>query len=720
MPRPAGLIGARVGALALAATLACTAALTAAISLVQAASAPPARAFTEGSSVDVVIDELTPLIPRQGATLTVKGRVLNLQAVTLEGLSVRLRTSSAPLDSRQLVDDIADAPMNPNAPYDNRYYDRTRQAIGTLLPGAQAAFTIRLPLSSLRLPEQGTYTLSVEALGRDPQADEFEERKGIQRTFLPWFPRPARVTPIGVTWLWPLADWPARDADGSFVDDRTPRELAPGGRLRDLVDIAADAPSAVTWVADPELLQAAAAIARGYSVLRDGVPVVGDRSPDARAWLDTLTRALRGRTLHVLPYADVDASAMRRADLSENVVRSVTTAPQVAGAVVRSPVAGGLAWAPSGRFDKPTANLLATAGVRTVVLDASAMPPTGDPPVTPSGIADYGTAAGPIDAVLVDQGLARTLALPQSTAAEALAVRQRFLAHTAMIATQADAAAGRVIVAAPADPRWDPDPRVTGALLRAVQSAPWMRPATLEQLTEAERTPRTRQAYGDSARTAELGERYVARVQRGQERLDRFVSVLVDPAVVAQSFGSAMLRTASSAWRTEPDTANRLLTVINAELTARIDLIRALSSGTVTFSGDSGRVPVTVANDGPDTVVVGVQLVGVPASRLVSTPHEPIEIEPGRKASLDLDARVIGGDPLPVRVQLVTPEGEPFGEPETITLGSTAYARAAAWVVGLAFAAIAVFVVVGITRRIAKVRRAASANRGAGSDTVSS
>lgn len=717
MPRPAGLIGGRLSALTLAATLACTALLATVTSTI---TAPAAQAFTEGSSVDVVIDEMTPLIAREGSTLTVSGRLLNLGAVTLESVSIRLRTSSEPLDARQLIEDIADAPMNPNAPYDNRYYDRTRESIGTLAPGAQAPFTIRLPIASLRLPAQGTYTLSVEALGRDPQADEFEERKGIQRTFLPWFPQPGKVAPIGITWLWPLADWPARDADGSFIDDRTPRELAPGGRLRDLVDVVGAAPGAVTWVADPELLQAAAVIARGYSVLRDGVPVVGDRSPDAQAWLDTLTRALRGRTLQVLPYADVDAGALRRAGLSDDVIRSITTAPQVAGSVVRSPVAGGLAWAPAGRFDKQSANLLATAGVRTVVLDGSAMPPADELAVTPSGIANYGTAAGPIDAVLVDQGLARTLALPQSTAAEALAARQRFLAHTAMIAMQQGADPGRVIVAAPADLRWDPDPRFAGALLRALQSAPWMRPASLEQLTAAARTPRTREAYGDAARDAELTERYVTRVQRSQERLDRFVSVLVDPAGVAQAYGSAILRAASSAWRTEPDTANRLLTSINGELSARIGLIRALSSGTVTFSGDSGRVPVTVANDGPDAVVVGVQLIGEPASRLVSTPHEPITIEPGRKASLDLDARVIGGDPLTVRVQLLTPEGEAFGEPETITLGSTAYARAAAWVVGLAFVAIAVFVVVGITRRISKVRRAASANGGTGSDTVSS
>jgi hypothetical protein len=39
---------------------------------------------------------------------------------------------------------------------------------------------------------------------------------------------------------------------------------------------------------------------------------------------------------------------------------------------------------------------------------------------------------------------------------------------------------------------------------------------------------------------------------------------------------------------------------------------------------------------------------------------------------------------------------------------STAYARAAAWVVALAFVAIVVFVIVGVARRIHKVQRGAA------------
>jgi hypothetical protein len=67
---------------------------------------------------------------------------------------------------------------------------------------------------------------------------------------------------------------------------------------------------------------------------------------------------------------------------------------------------------------------------------------------------------------------------------------------------------------------------------------------------------------------------------------------------------------------------------------------------------------------------------------------------------------VIGGDPLTVEVQLLTPDMAPYGKPATIDVRSTAYSRAAAYVVAAAFLAIAVFVVVGVTRRISKARAA--------------
>ncbi|MEL0146995.1 MAG: DUF6049 family protein, partial [Actinomycetota bacterium] len=116
--------------------------------------------------------------------------------------------------------------------------------------------------------------------------------------------------------------------------------------------------------------------------------------------------------------------------------------------------------------------------------------------------------------------------------------------------------------------------------------------------------------------------------------------------------------------------------------------------------GDSGRVPITIENSLDRTVTVGVQLRASPAIRLESEPLQGIQVEPGKKVSVDIEARVVGGNTLPVRVQLLTPDGTAFGEGARIDVASTAYARAAAWVVIVAFIAIVIFVVIGVARRI--------------------
>jgi hypothetical protein len=173
---------------------------------------------------------------------------------------------------------------------------------------------------------------------------------------------------------------------------------------------------------------------------------------------------------------------------------------------------------------------------------------------------------------------------------------------------------------------------------------------------------------------------------------------------VNAAYSEALLRAQSSAWRNQPGIGAALLGAISRELNTQINQVRPISSGTITFSGDAGNVPVTLANDSDTVVNVGLALVGEPSSRLESTAKTGILIEPGQKISVELPVRILGGDPLPTKVQILTPKGAVYGTPANIILVSTAYARAAGWVVLVAFAAIAIFVVVGITRRIVQAR----------------
>ena len=191
-------------------------------------------------------------------------------------------------------------------------------------------------------------------------------------------------------------------------------------------------------------------------------------------------------------------------------------------------------------------------------------------------------------------------------------------------------------------------------------------------------------------------------MQRASEQLASLTAVLDNPTGFSDAYAEAILRSESSAWRTEPDTGAELIRSVQQGLRTQIDQVYVLSEGTITLSGEQGLVPVTIANDLDRTVTVGVQLRGYPAARLVSDPMYDISIEPGKKVSVELDARVVGGRTLSVGVQLLTPDGQNFGSPAQIQVVSTAYARAAAWVIAIAFFAIVIFVVVGITRRIHK------------------
>ena len=320
--------------------------------------------------------------------------------------------------------------------------------------------------------------------------------------------------------------------------------------------------------------------------------------------------------------------------------------------------------------------------------------------ITPSGIADFGTAVRTIDAILLDAGLTSALGARQRTKGEVVLARQRFLAETAIIAVEDGAPAGRILAAGPAEIRWHPDVNLLESLLRATSQAPWLQPANLEELRRAARTPRKRATYGTGVVAAELDAQFMSRIKAAQSRLDRITAILDDPSTVGPPYAAALLRAQSSAWRGEPAVGDELLDSINAGLVKRTTSVRVLSAGTVIFSGDAGRVPVTIANDGDQGVTVGLTLVGQPSVRLESQPLSGIHVDPGKKVSVDLEARVIGGEPLSVSVQILTPSGARYGSPATISLVSTAYSRAAGWVVAVAFAALAVFVVIGITRRI--------------------
>lgn len=658
--------------------------------------APPASA--DDPEATVVLDELTPLFAQPGRTLQINGRIVNGRGTVIEDAQVQIRVSERPLPARQDLAGIVDGSNQPSSRV------VTTAPVGSpIAPRTQVGFRMKQSFDRMALPEAGTYVLTMQVVEQGRVLGEVQ-------TFLPWFPDPSAVTPVTLVWLWPLSDWPARNAAGVLLNDRTPLEISPGGRLAELVRIGSAFP--VSWVIDPSLLQTVNAMTTGYQVRRDGVNAVGDRSAEAQQWLLDV-RNVSPTPKWVMPYADIDAAASSRAGLTTDVVRAITSAGDIAGRALGEPVQTGLYWAPFGRLDTPTADLLASAGVRTVILSAAAI--SDDASLTTSR-ATLGTTFGALDAVLLDPQLATVLASPQVTNNDIIIQRQRFLAETALMAQ--DAEGPRTVIVGPRNVRWSPSSRFLTPLLRASERAPWMRMQTLDAFLadEAPRIPRDRTGYGERARNAELSAEYLAQVDRITARVALLAAVLDNPIGITAPFSSALLRAQSAAWRSEPETASALLRSIRGEVNEEISKVQVLTSGVVTFSGETGLVPITIQNDLSQAVTVGVRLISDPPGRIVSDGTTGITIESERRASVEVGARVIGGEIVNVTVQLLTPDDKPFGTPGRIEVGSTAYARAASWVVIGAFIALGIFVIFGVTRRIHSSRQRADTSA---SDTVS-
>jgi len=673
--------------------------VTLAATLSASTGAAHAAATMDPLPVHVTLDQLSPAIPRASDTLRVSGTLLSSGLETLSNVTVQLRRSRGPLATRTDLEASLAAPSDATEP-DAVVVPGSSVAIGApVSPGTAVPFAITIPMAAAHLTTPGVWVLGVEVL---TMRGGVASRVGELRTVLPNYPTPPR--PIDITWLWPLVGWPDRTANGTLLTDQTPREVSPGGRLDNAVTAVGRAGKNVSWVMDPALVQTVSDMTNGYQVLVTGAPAVGDRQEQARAWLASVSKIATNQPVFSLPYADVDASALVRGGLTSDVVRAVTEGPRVLDAATGHAPAGLVAWAPYGRLDINAADVLATSGVSALVLPADALPST-DPASAATTLIQ--TPHGTLTGVLVDPRLSALT--DTGSPGSPVLLRQEFLADTALIAAgMSDQRADRGVVIGPRSVTWSAQPTDLAPLVQSLATTPWLHPRSLTDLLAAppDGAVRGRAPYGSRARQAELPPSYVARIARTSTGLSALTAVVDDPSAIADPYRQALLRTSSATWRTEPDLGSALLATTTRSVAAQTAEVHVLSSGTITLSGDAGRVPVTITNDSAHDVVVGLALRGNPAIRLRSTNLTGIRIPAGQKASVDVSAQVIGADAVPVDVQLLTPQGEDYGEAAHISVTSTAYARAASWVMIAAFAAILIFVVVGVTRRIRAAGRA--------------
>jgi hypothetical protein len=662
---------------------------------VPAASAAD-KAGTPGA-VSVAIDSMSPQYAKPGSTVRLTGTVTNGTSQARSGLVVQLYTSSEVFSARDQMDFYLTKGGNKVlAPVGNPF-----SIAGSLKPGATASWTASFDVDNVGITAFGVYPVAAQVT--DPAGATLAS----VRTLLPFWPGSSAAglrRPLNIAWAWPLIDQPHHQAcPNVLTDNDLAASLAPGGRLSVLLAAGQAHPDAdLTWFVDPALLSDVTAMTSHYEVGLSWACTGATPEPASKAatrWLSALrTTAAQQQQTVITAYANVDMTALVHQGLTADLGRAFQAGDTVAHAVLHGTFRPSIAWPTGGTADLSVlTDLAASEHIGTVMLGSNEMPPTASPVYHgEDAVTSIRTGAGTtMNVLLADDTLTGVLrsgsgALSRSSE---FAVKQRFLAETAMIAAEEPNSARSIVVAPPQN--WNPTAALAGGLLDETVSTPWLAPATLDGLTTAQDSGRTTSRQPPRATKAspgELGRSYLSQVTALGGRLGLYKSILYQPqAGYVPSLYQALAATESSAWRgggqaqgaAMVDTLSQYL--VNAEKKVRI-----ITSAQVSMGGTSGAVPVNIQNELHQAIQVWL------TTSVLTTPGQTTQLTIGRfqnrivvqpfqivTVRLPVSSAPIGSTQIKLHLSNANGAVLPYSD-ASLTVESTRYGRAILFLIGTA------------------------------------
>lgn len=648
-------------------------------------------------SAHLSIEEFSPKAAGPKSVLRVSGHLLNSSGSALTHATVRLRYSSRPLPSRsqlKLYASKAAGSVDPQSIATQR----------TLPHGVNAksssAWSLKVPVARLGVPNTlGVYPIAVDAV------DGTGRTIAEQRTFLTYGTKSAAYKPTHIAWLWPIIDRPHRADDGTFMENTLGESLENGGRLSRLVDAGVRNKQKVplTWMVDPALLDDADHLSRAHQTLSLGTRTKAEPAdPNAAAWLGRLRTAVTGAPLVSLSYGDVDATAITRAGLDDDVKPAVQDGARITQQVLKQTPSTSVAWPAQGLADADTMDVLAFSGASTVVLSQRALSGPSQLSYTPDGAAKLPTSNGDVKVLLTDPTLGDVLAgSPDQSAA---VTEQRFLAETELITAELPNSPRTVVVAPPR--RWDPAAGLPEALLDDTRSVPWMKPVSATSVKPNGGLDRRLQ-YGTSAKQDELGRRYLDRVSEIRSQARRFGGLFpggTDP------YELATFRMESAAWRDSPTRARRLRERVRWSVDQSSRKINFVNRASVTMGGSEAKIPVTIANEldagttaqsrAARTATVRVRVTAPDSNSISVGKYAQVkQIGPGSKVTVyvPVTARAVAVTRL--RLELQAADGKPINPPVSMKVQVTTIGETASWVTGAALGVLVIAAAVRFLRR---------------------
>ena len=652
------------------------------VGLLQVPHAPTAQAAPTGSrTVDVTIDSMSPSAPSKSDSVTVSGTLTNDGRSTITDAHLGMHRGDA-LGGRSSIDNVSRRTgYVPGA--DGEEIKGSAKKIGKLEPGVSRTFTLSVPVKDLRLDENGVYQLGVSVSGRS-QASPYSQVLGFDRTLLPWQEADA-AKKTQLTYMWPLISsthlTAETDADAQqtpvFRNDDLAAELAPGGRLQQMVALSKNLP--VTFVIDPDLLATVDAMTKSYRVNGPDGPM-GKNQAVAKQWLHELEDAAKTHEVVALPFADPDLASLAHhgkhvpsalSHLGPATDLAETTVDTILGVKPRTD----FAWPVDGAIDSSVVDVATSAGAHNVITRSDSLRETGGLSYTP-------TAARPIGggntAVVADAQLSRAFEGDMSKAGNSAHAVQDFLAQTQMISLEDPGRQRSVVVAPQRMPSVSQAHAMATALRTLDDSGRWSQPLSLGKAAKAKPDPSaTRRvpsggAYPSSLRRQELPTSAFRQIRGTQAALDDYRVILAQPERVVTPFGSAIMREMSTEWRGDASGAAGFRRSVRSYLDGLTKKVHLIQKSGATLSGRSATIPVTVQNN----LVQGVKdmtlkLTSSQPNRLDVGKAQQITVDGGHSQSFKFATTANANGRAWVTAQLYTADGKPYGDRMTFQVNVT-------------------------------------------------
>lgn len=646
----------------------------------------------------VTIRSLSPaVIPHRGK-VTIKGTVVNRSSDAWFEPKVYPINSAFPMTSAAELREAA--ALDPTVFVGQRITSPDVFVdLPDLRPGDRARFTIKVPrdeLDSNALSGQpGVYWIGAQVLAGDENGVRDGLAKGRARTFIPLLGD--RADPVVTSLVVPLRASTLRDDDGVVADtDGWAEQLAPGGRLANLVDFVAAAGSApVTWLVDPAVLDTVQRLADGNprrslkpTVAPDAdAPAADDPlALTAQAWLDRTTASLASHRVLALPYGDLDVASATR-----NLPELYTAARDLSadrldelGADARPAVVP-----PSGQLD---AQALPALSGDDVLLSDAALPDDGageaGPPTT---VQVDDQAVGVYDGSLTTTATGRAI--------DAVSLRQRILAEAAVRSLARGDRDLLVVLPPDFDPGRSPQEFFEGLDQEFVELLSTSSPVATDDTREVNAL-----AYPDRESEAELSTSALDTARSltdAGETLDR---LLPDNDTIGRELRAEALASTSYLVRDEPFEAALAASSALDWVDTQLGRVTIDAPEFVILSARSGPFAVTVRNRLDQPVAVQIRATRNP--RLVIEAPEEIELAPDSQRTVNLSAQAGSIGVHSVRLLVTDKSGQPLGSEVEVSIRSNQVGRVI-WVimgggVGILFLAIAVRLV----RRVRAARAA--------------